>query len=158
MAAETHEGQMQCVSRYNRDLDAIEDELFIIALLVRTVSFIACALSVKWRKLSNYLIYFDCLERVVGSLVPTQSQAVRTSTSYAQEALVAFVMLYCNNKWHIIVQAATFAFTALVPQSFVYLVPVEIDSGILYVSLIPMVVLALTCLAMVIAYIRELHG
>lgn len=139
-------------------MDAIEDEIVIVTVIVRVLSVVMCLLSMKWRKLANYLVYIDCLERIIQSMTPLYLQEARSSATYSQEYALNFLFLYCDTRWHLLAIEATFAFVVLVPQSYVYLAPLTAPGLVMTLFIIIVMFIGLTCFAMVITHITHLYS
>lgn len=147
------DGQFKCLSKYNTDLDKVRELLIAAVYTLRALSFLFCALSFKWRRIANVLLYLECLERVVNSLIPLYIKEGKSNASYLQEYFLVFVIMYSDARWHIFALVAAYAFAVFVPQSLVYLVPLTVAQIAINCLLAVLLGVGCTCIAMIAVYI-----
>ena len=149
---------MQCIYKYNRDFDKFENELMMGIMALRVIMLIYCAFCLKFRHLSNNILYLECLFRMIAATVPKYINEDKANFVWGQEIGLTFVTFYCDCRGHIFALVVTLAYIMFVPPTIVYLQPVTVGFVSISVLVITMFFLATTLVAMVIIYISQLHA
>lgn len=66
--------KVDCVNKYNPQLDEHKDAMLITVMAIRSLGLLFCVFCYKWRHLSNLIMYFDCIIRICGALIPMARQ------------------------------------------------------------------------------------
>ena len=77
-------------------MDPIESTSRSVLNFIIVIGILLDLVCIKWRKCSNAIIYYECLTRVVVSLIPNVTSAEYTDVTLLQLSILIFILFYCD--------------------------------------------------------------
>ena len=87
---------MDCVYEYNMHLQPYEDAFRWVIFSLIILSLILCILCYKWRRLSNLIIYLECVIRTCSWFIPNQYNETLSSIDLTMLSIIYFFCFYCD--------------------------------------------------------------
>ena len=84
-------------------MDPIESISRSTLSFIIVMGFVLDVVCLKWRKCSNAIIYYECLTRVVVSLIPNVTSAETTDARFLQLAILIFILFYCDEGLQLVI-------------------------------------------------------
>lgn len=113
--------RVQCIFQYQRSFDDIEQGFIVGLMVLRVFNLFYCFLCYKWRHLSSYIIYLECLLRMVAATMPRAINENKANFVTGQELGLTFALFYCDNRGHFIATVVAMVYNVYVPPILVYM-------------------------------------
>lgn len=114
-------------------------------------------LSFKWRKLADFIIYFNCLTSLVTLVFPSAENQV-TEYYLAMVSLLAFICFYTDSRAQVFAIVIFQILAAFVVKHYIYKQELTGQVCIMKAFLVAGIFFVNSILAMLIQYISQLHA
>ena len=121
-----------------------------ILVLIGTILAILC---IKWRKLANSILYFECFTRILVTFIPNYGSYIYTDTEYVTLFTVIFIFVYCDEGKQIITITLTLAWHLFFGILVAYVKTISVGICIFYLLYIFAFITLVTLVGMIITHI-----
>ena len=126
----------------------------VVSVIIGTLLDIIC---LKKRGLANVLIYFECVTRLIASMIPNHTSFDQSGSGYVNIFGMIFIMLYCDEGRQIVFNTLTFAWHLFFTNMVAYQRAQSIGSVVMGVILSFGYLTGTLFIGMVISYIAKVN-